>query len=77
MQTYHSIFTIKNQISVSFKLLFTIIRLLPTLLLLRQKTNFFLAISYQFGVLFNVLKGHNIGCKTMQLLTQKIRLNRI
>ena len=42
--------------SVSFMLLFAIIKLLRTLRLSRQKTNFFLAISRQFS-LFSVCLG--------------------
>ena len=40
----------KSKFSVSFMLLFTIIKLLPTLRLARQKTNFFPTISRQFGL---------------------------
>ena len=43
-------YTEKNQFSVSFMLLFTTIKLLPTFRLSRQKTNFSLAISRQFGL---------------------------
>ena len=44
----------KIKFSVSFMLLFTIIKLLPALRLSRQKTNFFLAISRQFGLVQRV-----------------------
>ena len=48
-------YTEKNQFSVSFMLLFTmIIKLQPALRLSRQKTNSFLAISRQFGLVQRV-----------------------
>ena len=42
--------TLKKYIFCFFMLLFTIIKLVPTLRLSRQKTNFFLAISRRFGL---------------------------
>ena len=51
----------KSKFSVSFMLLFTIIKLLPTLRLSRQKTNFFPQPFRVNLVLFSVFRGHAIG----------------
>ena len=51
----------KSKFSVSFMLLFTIIKLLPTLRLARQKTNFFPQPFRVNLVLFSVFRGHDIG----------------
>ena len=52
----------KSKFSVSFMLLFTIIKLLPTLRLSRQKTNFFFSQPFRVNlVLFSVFRGHDIG----------------
>ena len=61
--------------SVSFMLLFTIIKLLPTLRLARQKTNFF---SNHFASMWScsVCLGSMILVKNV-VLTYKLRLNSI
>ena len=51
----------KSKFSVSFMLLFIIIKLLPTLRLSRQKTNFFPQPFRVNLVLFSVFRGHDIG----------------
>ena len=65
----------KSKFSVSFMLLFTIIKLLPTLRLSRQKTNFFPQPFRVNLVLFSVFRGM-ILVKNV-VLTYKLRLNSI
>ena len=65
----------KSRFSVSFMLLFIIIKLLPTLRLSRQKTNFFPQPFCVNLVLVSVLRGM-ILVKNV-VLTYKLRLNSI
>ena len=62
--------TLKKSNFLFLMYLFTIIKLLPTLGLSRQKTNFFLAISRQFG-LFSVFRGYTIGWKRCSFAPRK------
>ena len=65
----------KSKFSVSFMLLFTIIKLLPTLRLTRQKTNFF---PNHFASIWScsVCLGGMVLVKKV-VLTYKLRLNSI
>ena len=65
----------KSKFSVSFMLLFTIIKLLPTLRLARQKTNFFPNHSASLWSC-SVCLGGMILVKNV-VLTYKLRLNSI
>ena len=66
----------KSKFSVSFMLLFTIIKLLPTLRIARQKTNFF---PNHFASIWScsVCLGGMILVKKKVVLTSKLRLNSI